>query len=50
MHYIRFEFTPEQVEAFASGPVSIEITHPDYLEAVELGESTVAELLGDLRP
>lgn len=50
VHYIRFEFTPEQVDAFAAGPVRVEITHPEYLEAVELTESTHAELLGDLRP
>jgi len=50
VHYIRFEFTSEQVEAFAAGAVRIEIIHPDYLEAVELGDGTIAELLGDLRP
>ncbi len=50
VHYIRFEFTPEQVEAFAAGPVRIEITHPEYLEAVELSDATYAELLADLRP
>jgi hypothetical protein len=49
VHYIRFEFTPDQVESFASGPVRVEIEHPDYLEAVELSEATHAELLGDLR-
>jgi hypothetical protein len=49
VHYIRFEFTPEQVDSFAAGPVRIEIEHPDYLEAVELSDSTHAELLGDLR-
>jgi hypothetical protein len=50
VHYIRFEFTPEQVDAFASGSVRIEITHPEYLEVVELSDTTHAELLGDLRP
>jgi len=49
VHYIRFEFTAEQIESFAVGPVRIEIEHPDYLEAVELSEATHAELLGDLR-
>jgi Protein of unknown function (DUF3501) len=49
VHYIRFEFTPEQVESFAAGLVRIEIDHPDYLEAVELSPATQAELLGDLR-
>jgi hypothetical protein len=49
VHYIRFEFTPDQVEAFAGGPVHIEIEHPDYLESVELSDATRAELLADLR-
>ena len=48
VHYIRFEFTSEQVESFASGSVRVDIDHPDYLEAVELSESTHAELLADL--
>jgi hypothetical protein len=49
VHYIRFELSPEQVESFAAGPVRVEIEHPDYLEAIELSDSTHAELLGDLR-
>jgi hypothetical protein len=52
VHYIRFEFTPEQVESFAdtaAGPVRVEIDHPEYLEAVELLDTTRAELLTDLR-
>jgi hypothetical protein len=48
VHYIRFEFTPAQVESFAAGPVRIEIDHPDYLEVIELSPTTHAELLGDL--
>ena len=50
VHYIRFELTPEQVESFASDTVRIDIEHPDYLESVELNETTRAELLTDLRP
>jgi hypothetical protein len=50
VHYIRFELTPEQVESFAAGPVRIEIVHPEYLEVVELSDTTHAELLTDLRP
>ena len=37
-----------QVESFATGPVRVDIEHPDYLEAVQLSESTHAELLADL--
>ncbi len=49
VHYIRFEFTPEQVNSFASGPVRIDIEHPEYLESVELSEATHAELTTDLQ-
>ena len=49
VHYVRFEFTPEQVAAF-DGEVLLTVDHPEYLEAVELLPSTVAELRGDLLP
>jgi hypothetical protein len=49
VHYIRFELTSEQVEAFAAGGVRIDIDHPDYLESVQLSEATQAELTADLR-
>lgn len=49
VHYIRFEFTPEQVESFALGGVQIETDHPAYRESAELSDTTRAELLGDLR-
>lgn len=49
VHYITFEFTPSQVAAFTDG-TQLVIDHPNYLEAVELAPSTIADLLGDLRP
>ena len=49
VHYIRFEFTPQQVEEFAKGDVQIVSTLSNYLEAVQLADFTVAELLTDLR-
>jgi hypothetical protein len=49
VHYLRFEFSAEQVEAFAAGPVQLRIDHSSYLEAVELSSATHAELLSDLR-
>jgi hypothetical protein len=49
VHYVRFEFTPEQVAAF-DGEVLLTVDHPEYLEAVELLPSTVAELRSDLLP
>ncbi len=50
VHYLRWDLTPDQVDVFAAGPVRLAIDHPAYLEQVELGDSTHAELLGDLRP
>ena len=49
VHYIRFEFTPQQVEEFAKGDVQIVSTLSNYLEVVQLADFTVAELLTDLR-
>ncbi len=49
VHYVTFEFTDAQVAAFTDG-VILAIDHPEYLEAVELLPSTVAELRADLLP
>lgn len=49
VHYLRWDLTPEQVDAFAAGDVTVEIDHPDYLEAVALSSAAHAELLDDLR-
>ena len=49
VHYLRFEFSEQAVEAFAAGPVPLRIDHSNYLEAVELGDATHEELLSDLR-
>lgn len=49
VHYLRWDLTAEQVNAFAAGPVSIAIDHPAYLEVVQLPEMTQRELLADLR-
>ncbi len=50
VHYMTFDFTPDQVEDFARGPVVLAIDHPAYLEEMELSQLTVDELLTDLRP
>lgn len=47
VHYIRWEFTPQQVEAFA-GSVVLAVEHPNYAESVELLPATVDELRSDL--
>jgi len=49
VHYVGFSLTPAQIEAFATGPVALAITHPAYEHALELTEATRRELLGDLR-
>ncbi|MBV1894310.1 MAG: DUF3501 family protein [Ilumatobacteraceae bacterium] len=50
VHYIRFEFTPDQVESFAAGPVRIEIDHPEYRQSAEMTPEMRTELLVDLLP
>lgn len=49
VHYIRFEFTPQQVEAFATGDVEIFCMHPAYIEVANLPQFVIDELLTDLR-
>ena len=49
VHYLRFEFTPEQVGQFANGGVQLRCDLSNYLEVIELPEFTVTELLTDLR-
>ena len=49
VHYIRFEFTPQQVEAFASGEVEILCLHPAYVEVAILPTFVSDELLTDIR-
>ncbi len=51
VHYLRFRFAPDQVAAFADGPVSLVVDHPGYPEGrrgVALSDATRAELLRDL--
>ena len=50
VHYLTFNFTPEQVNAFEAGPVTVECSQPNYLEASALSDSTKTELLTDLLP
>ena len=49
VHYVRFEFTPEQVEKFSAGGAQIACDHPAYQQSVSLQSTTVKELLNDLR-
>jgi hypothetical protein len=49
VHYVRWELTPEQVAAFAAGPVELVADHGEYAAATPLSDDTHAELVGDLR-
>jgi hypothetical protein len=49
VHYLRWELSDDQIEAFAAGPVLLAVDHPAYREEVELSDTTRAELLRDLR-
>lgn len=49
VHFVRWELTPDEVAAFAAGPVTLLVDHPAYSFATELAEDTRAELLADLR-
>jgi hypothetical protein len=49
VHYLKFRFTPEQIDASASGPARIVVDHPHYNAVVELTDEQRQELLGDLR-
>ena len=49
VHYVRFAFTSTQIEQFAKGGVQLRCDLSNYLEAIELPDFTVTELLTDLR-
>ncbi len=49
VHYVTFQFTPEQVAAFGDG-TALAIDHPKYQESAELAAETVSELRSDLNP
>ena len=47
VHYITFDFSPEQCAAFGPGTV-VAIDHPAYMEEAELPTTTLSELVDDL--
>jgi hypothetical protein len=50
VHYLRFGFSPAQVEAFGgSGEVALVALHPEYEARTALPAAVRDELLGDLR-
>jgi hypothetical protein len=48
VHYLRWSFTPEEVDLFAVMPVDVAVVHPAYAHTTRLGPETSAELLADL--
>jgi len=49
VHYVRWDMTPDQVERFAAGGVTLVADHPAYAAETPLADDTVAELAADLR-
>jgi hypothetical protein len=51
VHYVRFHFDADQIDAFSTEPVSLAVNHPEYpdgLPGTPLGEGTRRELAADL--
>ncbi|MCU1485718.1 MAG: fructose-bisphosphate aldolase [Actinomycetia bacterium] len=48
VHYVYFDLTPAQVDAFAAGPVDLAVDHENYDEATRLSDETREELRTDL--
>jgi len=48
VHYVTFDFTPEQIESARKGSIVLECDHPAYREEILLADETVRELLADL--
>jgi hypothetical protein len=49
VHYLQFEFAPEQIEELAKGGATLLCDHPQYLEEIALSAANIEELLSDLR-
>lgn len=50
VHYVRFEIGSQWHAAFLAGPVVVAVTHPAYLEELELSPEQRAELGADVAP
>jgi hypothetical protein len=47
VHYVRFQLTPEEQDAFKAGPVILAMNHPAYAHESVLSPETVASLAAD---
>jgi hypothetical protein len=50
VHYVQFEFSPEDINALDSGEAMFACDHPAYLEEIMLTDANREEFLGDLLP
>ncbi len=48
VHYVTWSLTPDQVNAFAAGPVSLVVDHPEYQHETVLSGQAHGELSADL--
>jgi hypothetical protein len=48
VHYVKFDFTPEQVPLVGAGATQLVVEHPAYSVEVELNDDQRAELAADL--
>jgi hypothetical protein len=49
VHYVHFDLREDQVERFATDPVSVAVAHANYAYATQLGDTSKKSLLTDLR-
>jgi hypothetical protein len=49
VHFLKFQFTPSEIEMFASGPVHIVVDHPAYDQDITLTVEQHQSLLADLQ-
>jgi len=49
VHFLRFRFSPEQVDAFRAAPARIAVEHPSYRCETVLTAEQHSELVGDLQ-
>jgi hypothetical protein len=49
VHYVHFEFTDEEILAFAANPITLAIDLPGYQESTVLSDETKQALLEDLQ-
>ena len=49
VHYVHWQLTDAEIDAFAQGPVELAVTQANYQYGTDLADETRTELLSDLR-